>query len=373
MSAIEWADKYLIDHLREQGAQTPPLALVDVGCSGGVADVWRLWGDQLSGVGVDVLENEIERLRAAETNPNLCYEAARICAPPGASAADAPSSYALHRAACYLATIIMERNAKGEPVEDFAETWRALVDGKLAETPIEANGAGVENFAAHPFFGYYARRFGSGQEPRPAKNSETLDSVLARTGISRADMLKVDTDGADFDVLRGASALLKSLLAVEIEVQFHGPASDDANTFSNIDRLLTRAGFKLMKLHLANCAAAALPRPFLYDIPAQSAKGPLEWGVAVYARDLANPDYAKHFGFTPSIDNLRNLALIYDIFGLEDAAAELLLSHPDLFGAQTRGALDFLAAKMYRAPVTYDQVTAAFLADPMSLKKLAQP
>src|SRR5688572_25364680 len=52
--------------------------LVDIGCSGGLADTWRAWGQHLRAFGFDPNLAEIERLTAAETLPDIEYIAAFV-------------------------------------------------------------------------------------------------------------------------------------------------------------------------------------------------------------------------------------------------------------------------------------------------------
>ena len=85
------------------------------------------------------------------------------------------------------------------------------------------------------------------------------------------------------------------------------------------------SGFSLFKLAPALYARSALPRPFVYNIPAQNTSGQIAWADALYVRDDAGGDP----------DRRRNLALILDIYGLEDAAADILLETPGLFGDDT--------------------------------------
>jgi hypothetical protein len=176
------------------------------------------------------------------------------------------------------------------------------------------------------------------------------------------DVLKIDTDGYEFDVLRGASKALSSCLVVETEVQFHGPVGPEANVFCNIDAHLRQAGFSLLKLDLAHYGRGALPRPFAYDIPAQTTGGPLAWADALYARDLADPNYEKKFDFAVSPERAATLALILDTYELEDMAAELVLAYPGLFGAgKDEGVLDILSTKLHGPNNVYRQSAAAFM------------
>ncbi len=355
------AAAYLIDELIRNGIAIPNLCLVDVGVSGGIHPVWRRWQHNLHAIGIDALENEIVRLRANEDSKTIRYIGARAVAPDGDKADTSPSNYALHRASAYAATAILDGHLATKDYASFLEFHKQLVAGEITPPPTEANYRNIDDLMRDPFYSFYAKRFASGDEPRISEKEDTIDSLLAAVEFSTADVLKIDTDGYDFDVLRGANTLLQSVVAIEIEVQFHGPTGPLANTFNNIDTFLRAHGFTLMKLETVNYGRSALPRPFVYDIPAQTEGGPIQWADALYMRDLADTNYAEKFRFSPTRAQLINLLLIADAYGLEDVAAELVLTKPDLIADCPDAAiLDFLSTKTYGTTTTYRQVIDNF-------------
>lgn len=344
MSLLNVTKPTLISFLREQGGTPPMLRLIDVGCSGGLNSAWREWGGQLTALGIDMLVDEIEKLSAVETNPAVKYVAARA----GVADQDVSvsSNYVLHRSLGYLATAALaDRNQK-----DFAELWRKTV-GREA-VPTEANYSNLASPMSDPFFAYYARRFSQQISPRMTSRLAIVDELWS----GPVDVLKVDTDGWDFDVLRGAEEALASCLAVEIETQFHGPVSPTSNVFCNIDSFLRCRGFSLFRLAPVSYARSALPMPFMYDIPANNHRGQVTWADALYIRDMAGQECEP--------DRLCTLALILDLYELEDAAAEILLRTPTLIP----GGLDFLARKVHG--VSYREVTQAFMLDPIKFHRL---
>ena len=72
----------------------------------------------------------------------------------------------------------------------------------------------------------------------------TLQRMDTVCGKFQPDVLKVDTQGTELDVLRGAGRLLDSLLAVEVEVEFV-PQYVGQALFSDIDPFLREQGFML--------------------------------------------------------------------------------------------------------------------------------
>jgi len=73
-----------------------------------------------------------------------------------------------------------------------------------------------------------------------------LDTVAAREGL-RPDHLKIDAQGAELDILRGAAATLIGTLAVEVEVGFNSQYVDQPS-FGDVDRFMRNVGFTLLAL-----------------------------------------------------------------------------------------------------------------------------
>jgi FkbM family methyltransferase len=365
------AERCLVDFLLSSGAELAPFRLVDVGVSGGLHPAWRRWHDRLIALGLDAFDDEVDRLSAAETNSSIKYLAARLASPSSDPTDPERTNYSLHRSQPYLATAVLKGMAHDTKLESFRELQRNLANGIGIDYPLEANYANVKNPMSDPFFGYYARRFARKEAPRMTSRLATLDQVLEETNLPVIDFLKIDTDGYDFDVLRGGeSAIASGCLAIEIEIQFQGRISQKANTFCNIDGFLRDHGFTLFKLAPVSYGRSALPRPFLLDIPAQTESGQVVWADALYARDLADANYALKFGLSPTTSQLQNLALIFDLYGMEDAAAEILLAAPNLFAPLDDATLlNFLAGKLYGVRVTYRDVIEAFMTDPIHFHK----
>jgi FkbM family methyltransferase len=77
----------------------------------------------------------------------------------------------------------------------------------------------------------------------------TLDAWAARHGVDRVDVLKVDAQGYDLEVLRGATKVLASgVRAINCECQF-APEYEGCASFSQIDRFLNDHGYALHQLH----------------------------------------------------------------------------------------------------------------------------
>ncbi|MGH8583500.1 MAG: FkbM family methyltransferase [Gammaproteobacteria bacterium] len=101
-----------------------------------------------------------------------------------------------------------------------------------------------------------------------------LDSI---PDIGVCDYLKLDVQGGELAVLRGARRLLNDVLFVHSEVEF-GPVYKDQPLFADIDPFLRAEGFELIDLqHPGYSGHSALP-----SRPAESR---LLWSDAIYARE----------------------------------------------------------------------------------------
>jgi FkbM family methyltransferase len=80
-----------------------------------------------------------------------------------------------------------------------------------------------------------------GEYPITLKRMDTVCRDL------QADVMKIDTQGTELDVLRGAGRLLDSSLAVELEVEFV-PQYHGQSLFSDVDFFMRQQGFTLRGL-----------------------------------------------------------------------------------------------------------------------------
>lgn len=261
--------------------------LFDVGASEGIASYWNSFGKNLSGVGFDPLVNECNRLNTINPFPGVTYVASYI-------------------------------------VSEIAEIDRyrgAIIHNHAARS---SSSAYLKKFNID----YAKQYFNKGDECIYSENRISLDRYCLENKIENVDFIKVDTDGADYAVLRGAERLLRegNVLGLYVESQFHGEAHPYANTFRNIDHFLVENGFSLFDLSTWRYTKAQLPGKFLYKLPAQTVTGQICWGDALYFKDFI---YMKNQGKQISTLEIIKMACIQEIFGLPDCAAELLVIFRD--------------------------------------------
>jgi hypothetical protein len=147
----------------------------------------------------------------------------------------------------------------------------------------------------------------------------------------------VDTDGADLAVLLGARKLLSNLgpIALAVETHFVGSTSPYSNLFSNVDTYLQGLGYSLFGIEPRLHARAALPRPFRWFQPADTHAGQSRWADTLFFRDVCIPGYEVHFGVTLTAHKLLKLCCAFELFSLEDCAAEVLVNFRERIQAVT--------------------------------------
>jgi hypothetical protein len=306
-----------------------PFSLIDVGCSGGIESRWRIFRDRLRAVGFDPLVVEIDRLKAANENPGITYEAARIT--------------------CRDYDTLFPRALRGDAIssknnQPFERTSAAAADRQRQTS-------------------YIQHRFNSGAPIVLTDRSLVLDDYVAADQHQTVDFVKIDTDGSDIEVILGADAIMRAggILGLSVEAQFHGAAHEFANTFSNIDRIMRQHGFTLFDLPAHRYSRAELPAPFLSHIGAHTISGQIMWGEALYFRDLGSTDYERMWSYEVTPERVMKLVCLFELFALPDCAAELLQNRGRFLGEPTRSLLlDLLVSG---EPGSYAERIAAFKSD----------
>src|SRR5262249_36765289 len=143
-----------------------PFVLIDVGCSGGIAESWRKFGRSLIAHGYDPNIDNCEEVQAREPFPRVHYHPRFV---------GLPESH----------PFVQQRRAE-------AERWPRT-------NPWARNSAAVA-----------LRKQRAGQ-PAPATHWAEpstmigVDEIVEQERLETVDFLKVDIDGCDLDVLESAS------------------------------------------------------------------------------------------------------------------------------------------------------------------------
>ncbi len=317
-----------------------PFTLIDVGCGGGLAPLWRFFEPSLRALGVDPMTAECARLQAAEKNSGVRYAAAFLRLPP-----DHPF-----------------RLARGEREPWTANPWTRTSSAEAMD--ILARRLDAEKKLAQ------LNAWNDAPLVAPSRTL-TLDALAVEQGFPVADFLKLDVDGPDLEVLHSAENLIRRapLLGLVMEVNFYGSDDPTDHTFHATDRLLRSWGFELFDLTTRRCSVSALPGPFRHeDSPYETLHGRIIQGEALYLRDPCGWDKhpAARVPLTPH--HLLKLACLFELFNAPDHAAELLAAHAAELAplAEVRPLLHLLAHEIDPSLDNYDTLLERFRSDPTS-------
>ncbi len=95
-----------------------------------------------------------------------------------------------------------------------------------------------------------------------------VDDWCAAQGIGAIDLLKIDVQGAEVDVLRGASTILLDTMTVAVEISFFD-LYERSNSFHDVESLLHPAGLRLYALA---------------EVSDNPMNGRTDWVTAIYTR-----------------------------------------------------------------------------------------
>lgn len=309
-------------HLVERGIfNNEPFSLVDVGASGGIEQHWRVFGGSLEAVGFDPLVDEVARLNSIEERPSVRYVASKVGCHQGArEGGDTFNNESYSRSSTVRAWELLRCNYTNTY---FDQTHQGTVANDLVE---------LDQFFPE----------------RPAK----------------VDFIKVDTDCHDLEVLMGSRELLAGAgpLGLAVETLLIGPSCAQFNLYSHVDAYLRKFGFSVFAIDPKLHSRAALPKLFRWHQPADTHEGPARWADTLFFRDVCLSGYEEQFGLALTPFQLLKLCCAYEIYGLEDCAAEVLLCFRDRFQGlvETEHCLDLLTPPLpdgrmvsYREYITF--------------------
>lgn len=269
---------------RAVGGSLDDFTVLDIGCGGGLASAWEVFGDTLNAIAFDSHVEEIERLSASERRPHVRYVSGLLV---GSGNCTPPARNPWGRLAVYRSLQIAERERQAATDKARANDWHLA--------------------------------------PRETREIH-LPRFLRDEHIASIDFIKIDIDGPDFGVLQSLRDDLaaREVLSVGMEVNWIGGGLPSEHTFCNTDRFMRACGFDLYDFSKRVYSAAALPARYVHPFPSPSLFGRPLQGDAVYVRDLCSPEN-KDLAASYSPDKLLKLAAIFSMIGQPDSAAEVLV------------------------------------------------
>ena len=328
--------RLVADTLRDE-----KFTLVDVGCSGGIEPVWRVFGRRFAAIGFDASISECRRLQADEASPDVHYVPGFVGISPDHPFARRTAGLPMHT------DDIFERSSASWALELRAKRLAEASDREKMQHNL-----------------WNATELAAANEP------VFVPEALKRHGFDSVDFLKIDIDGPDFHVLNSLDGLFEGLgvLGVRLEVCMFGGVEDNVHTFHNTDRFMRQQGYALVRLDNRSYSMRALPSRFAITMPAQTVSGRIFQADAFYARDLA-ADRWKELATRTSTEKIAKLAAILSAWEQPDGAAELLLKFRDRLSTlfDVDKALDMLAAQTQWADGEKDEVEILSYRDYMAL------
>ncbi len=173
----------------------------------------------------------------------------------------------------------------------------------------------------------------------------TLEEARSKYEIPNHDFLKLDVEGAEMDVLRGAH--IGGTLGIFTEFRFHREINGSP-PFSELDQFLTARGFMLYGMWTGSQSRAALPYPGpKIHFPtgerfyAGTNGGQVMDGNALYFRDPMKIVLTRN--------QILRAACMLEVFNLKDCAAELLIAREKEAAIDAVQCLDLLAGGSFKS------------------------
>ena len=256
-----------------------PLVVVDVGARGGFEGHWDVYGDQVRLIGFEADVVECERLNQQGAGSNKRFY-----------------PVALHRdkgRRTFYSTAYPAGSGFYQP--DMKQVQRF---------PDRVNLAVVKTVDL---------------------STVDFDSFASENSIEYTDFMKLDTESAELDILKGAiGSLKKSIIGLSIEIWFQ-PWHIGQPVFSDVDAFLRPLGFRLFDLAAYRMSREALPEVTISPVPGPTRRGQVISGEVLYLRDGA-AEIANESLLGDGWDDIKimKLASIMELFCLPDCAIELI-------------------------------------------------
>jgi FkbM family methyltransferase len=279
----------IYDKIIERYLTKSPVALADIGASGGLKKNWKLIRQYLHLIGFEPDQRSFESLVQECGDDNVTY----------------------------LNTALYSEKKQ---IEFY------LTDKPQLSSIFKPNMELVNRFSD-------AERFYIKERKEIA--ADTLDNQLEENGISGIDFIKLDTQGSELDILKGGERILtNSVFGLEIEVEFSELYLNQP-IFPDIHKYVSQMGFQLFDLH--PCYWKRNIRDGYRDTTGQ-----LIFGDAIYLKDInslrQNVEKLTDDIWEQKAKLIRALA-ICTIYRHFDYAVEIIDTFKHLFSEEENDAL----------------------------------
>lgn len=300
---ILWNPRLLHHLVRERRFEEDKFIFVDVGMRAGIPQHWTMLKDQLHVIGFEPDVTECQRLNSLRT------EWTQVCFP-----------YALDSTARTRPLYRRSHNHAADGVYRWTWWWERFGIASVEET--------------RQFRPYAKKKYLSGLRNKSQIDTITYAEFSKLKDLPNPDFFKIDVEGAELDVLRGAESFLKSdgVVGVEIEAQFI--PIQDCPLFIDVYNYLVAQGFYLASLSPFRVARRVLPLPLLWDhrdhrgkplMHGFTTRGQIGSADALFIRDLIADNFVPAPGDRRALLRILKAAAMFELYNMPDCAAELLL------------------------------------------------
>ena len=143
--------------------------------------------------------------------------------------------------------------------------------------------------------------------------ADTIDSLLQKENIEEIDFIKIDTQGSELDILKGATNYFESLIGLEVEVEFI-ELYHKQPLFSEVNKFIESKGFSLIDLRKCYWKRKGKNN--------SNRKGQLIYADALYLKVPENIIVLNNLNQEKIIKSI----YIYLAYGYDDLARSLLCS-----------------------------------------------
>jgi FkbM family methyltransferase len=258
------------DWVVKRGLLHEPMRIIDVGCQGGLHPRWKWLGDQLEAWAFDPLPDVIERLSAANAAPSRVRF---FCL--GLGNEDGTRMF-----------------SRDPNPSQSAFLPKAVPDAMIGRDPA----GNLPSYWSYPTI-------------------RKLDSLMDERFFSGIDHLKMDCEGFEIEVVRGAERFLdkSGVFAVESESSLKLNPYYEPCHFIELYGLLGKRQFDVYDLYYYRDTRAPLPGGF-------PNKGRPDTFDFLFLRGFGADDDLKDY----PADRLIKMMIVSELYGLQDVAADIL-------------------------------------------------
>lgn len=134
--------------------------------------------------------------------------------------------------------------------EKYEEKWkndnRVILFKYALSSCIEKKEMYIPNqYTLNGLSSFYNRPYFNNQVTSNQVECVTIDFLFSKLELSKIHYLKIDTEGAEFDIIKGSENALKNKKIDYVQIEYGGTYQDAGYTLSNIQSYLNQFGYHM--------------------------------------------------------------------------------------------------------------------------------